>query len=135
MQDTSKLDTLGPFRWLLFNHLCGSIDLRELIVYRGMDLTADMIDEYKDAIGFKIVWPAYTSTTKDRRVAETYGNALFIITIHNFCQPRGDISSISQYPDEQEVLLNPQYRFKVKKVERDPTSGKYLVYMKSAFIT
>ncbi|CAF4810420.1 unnamed protein product, partial [Rotaria sp. Silwood2] len=89
-----------------------------------------MIAQYKQAVGSEIIWPAFTSTTKDRRVAEEQfdGNALFIISVKDSWQT--DISSLSHYPDEQEVLLNYIYQFKVEKVDQDPISGQYLINLK-----
>ncbi|CAM4842743.1 unnamed protein product [Rotaria magnacalcarata] len=94
-----------------------------------MDLTDDIIDEYRQAIGKIIVWSAYTSTTKDPRVAEMFANnTIVIITAkrdnHLY---RSDISSLSRFPDEQEVLMDSQYKFHVDKIERDSVNKKCFV--------
>jgi hypothetical protein len=129
-KDLSKVDTLGPICWLLYWHLLKNKNTREQLLYRGMNLTDEMIDEYKQAVGNEIRWPSFTSTSKNRQAAEQFeGNVLVIITIQHVYQTLCDISSLSHYPHEQEVLLQPQYRFIVDKIERDPKSRKYLIYI------
>jgi hypothetical protein len=94
-----------------------------------MTLTDEMVEEYKQAVGQKIIWSSFTSTSKDRREAEKFGNALFIISISGVWQWLSDISSLSRYPHEQEILLQNYCVYIVDKMERDPQSGKYLIYM------
>jgi len=137
-EDLTKLDTLGPFCWLLHGYVYSGDDCLTKAVYRGTILSDEMIEEYKQAQGSCIRWLAFTSTTTDRRVAEAFsGNTLFIIV---FNEERGwriinqsYISSISHYPCEQEVLLRANFKFRVDKVERDPKNGKYLIYMSEGF--
>lgn len=128
--DMSKVDTLGPFCCLLYQHLSDNRSRNDHTLYRGVTLTEEMIEEYKQNIGEEIRWSAFTSTTKDCQVAEQFGNTLFIIAVkssdYNWLS---DISHLSNYPYEQEVLLDTQRRFKVDKIEHDPTNGKYLIYM------
>ena len=76
-KDMSKADTLGPFCSLLRVHVSENDDIPDQLLYRGMALIKEMIEEYKQCVGAEIVWPAFTSTTKDRRVAEKFGNTLF----------------------------------------------------------
>ncbi|CAF2093101.1 unnamed protein product, partial [Rotaria magnacalcarata] len=129
--DITKLETLGPFCYLLNWHLVRNNCGEESLLFRGMDLTDDIIDEYRQAIGKIIVWSAYTSTTKDPRVAEMFANnTIVIITAkrdnHLY---RSDISSLSRFPDEQEVLMDSQYKFHVDKIERDSVNKKCIIYM------
>ncbi|CAF1219556.1 unnamed protein product [Didymodactylos carnosus] len=129
--DMSKVDTLGPFCCLLRNHLVSYTDAEALTVYRGVFLTDEMIKEYKEAIDQHIKLLSFTSTSRDRCIAEKFGNTLFIIKLK---AGRGryekDISSLSQYPHEQEVLLTAGERtILVEKVEFDSTSEKHLIYM------
>jgi hypothetical protein len=104
---------------------------REYTVYRGTSLSEKMIEEYRAAVGKIIVWPAFTSTSKDRHVAEfCSGNALFIIEVSGIhSQGVRDISSLSQFPEEREVLFCGGQSFVVLKIEWDSESGKYLIYM------
>ncbi|CAF1561374.1 unnamed protein product, partial [Didymodactylos carnosus] len=57
------------------------LDQKELTIYRGCKLTEELIEEYTQNVGKLIQWLAFTSTTKDRKVAEVYGNTLFIINL------------------------------------------------------
>jgi hypothetical protein len=96
-----------------------------------MNLTDDIIDEYEQSIGKIIVWPAYSSTTKDPEVAEMFGNNT-VVVITAKCDKhlyRSDISSLSQFPYEQEVLMDSQYKFHVDKIERDSVNKKCIIYM------
>ncbi len=79
-----------------------------------------------------ICWPAFTSTSKDRRIAEEFGNILFTIFMNDSHREKSDISYLSIYPHEQEVLLPNDYEFKINKVERNPGNGKYLIHMTAA---
>jgi hypothetical protein len=90
-----------------------------------------MIEEYSAAVGKHIVWPAFTSTTKDRQVAEMYSNnALFIIEVgRTRSQGARDISSLSKFPQEREVLFCEGQSFVVGNVEFHSESGKYLIFM------
>lgn len=128
-KDMSKLDTLGPFCILLWLHLKSNNDKQDQLLYRGMTLTDEMIEEYKQAVGHTIVWNAFTSTSKDPRIAERFGNTFFIILVKDVSKWLSDISSLSYYPHEQEVLLQNYCVFTIDKVERDPKSGKYSIYM------
>lgn len=130
-EDMSKIDTLGAYCFIVQGHLWSSGKNREeIIVYRGTDMTDQMIDQYKLAVGSDIRYLAFTSTTKDRQVAEMYSNAnaLFIIKLNNSGFLR-DISSISFYPDEEEVLLNAGHPFKVIQVEYDSNKNIYLIHL------
>jgi len=100
-------------------------------VYRGTRLSEEMIEEYRAAVGKRIVWPAFTSTTKVRQVAERFtGNALFIIEVWgSHSQGARDISSLSKFPQECEVLFCEGQSFVVGKVEFHSESGKYLIFM------
>ena len=129
--DLTKLETLGPFAYLLHNHArtgkeyCG-------IVYRGSDLAATHIEQYKKALGTWKSWPSYTSTSRDRRVAELFGNMLFVITITGGLPttPRGfDVSDLAQFPEEAEVVIPPGTSFLVKSVEIGPKQ-KYIISLR-----
>ena len=107
--DLTKLDTLGPYAYLLGEHAhfgveyCGT-------VYRGAQLIPDHIEEYKRALGTWKSWPAFSSTCKIRCAAETYGNTLFIIEITAARDERSlsfDVSGISNFSQEEEVIIMP----------------------------
>ncbi|CAF0775642.1 unnamed protein product [Didymodactylos carnosus] len=137
--DMSKVDTLGAYCYLLQMHLFCSRDDNQvnLTVYRCANLTDELIEEYKQLVGTHITWFTFTSTTKNRRMIEQRGNTLFIIQIKGRSCPtntRSDITSLSYYPHEQEVLLQPGYRMKIAKVKQydDPISNEkyFKIYIK-----
>lgn len=127
--DRSKIDTLGPYCSLLFTYIKTNKDPITTELYRGTILTPEMINEYKQAVGTKIVWSSFTSTSKDRRVANSFGNTLFVIKEGLGIPCQKDMSALSEYPSEQEVLFYAGHTFTVDKVELDPKTGKYVVYM------
>ncbi|CAF1558818.1 unnamed protein product, partial [Adineta steineri] len=129
--DHSKLNTLGPLCFLMRDY---SRSCTEFIgtVYRGVQLPFATIESYKQAIGSWHTWSSYTSTSKDREMAEFRGNTLFIIEITNIklSVPRAyDVASISHFPSEEEVLLPAGVSFQVISVEQD-LQQKYIIYIK-----
>ncbi|CAF1633906.1 unnamed protein product, partial [Didymodactylos carnosus] len=137
--DRSQIDTLGAYCYLLDRYFSEyhTIPLnnvpqnnKRLTVYRGATLTDEMIDAYEKVVGTCIKWSAFTSTSKDPKVAEQFdGNTLFIIQLGAGYIRRSDISSLSYYPEEQEVLLDAASHFQVDKLEYNSKSGKYLIYL------
>ncbi|CAF1378495.1 unnamed protein product [Rotaria sp. Silwood1] len=129
--DLSKLRTLGPFSYLLDQYLKSESESRYKhrglngTVYRGADLTPDMIKCYEHNKSNFGHWPAFTSTTKNRSKAEAFGNVLFIIDLSNM-PVAADVSSISAYTDEEEVLLSVRTSFFIRNVEKT-TNGKTLI--------
>ncbi|CAF1494378.1 unnamed protein product [Adineta steineri] len=129
--DISKVDTLGGYCYLLTMKLDSTDEREDLIVYRGCTLSNEMIEDYKKAVGTIINWLSFTSTSKSREQAEKFGNTLFIIHlvnnwIHSY---QNDISSLSCYPHEEEILLNATFTLKVDKVEWDINTNKYFIYL------
>ncbi|CAF4332092.1 unnamed protein product, partial [Rotaria magnacalcarata] len=101
----SKIETLGPLCHLLNANMYCDVSDKEQIVYRGANLTDGILEEYKNAIHTTIQWLSFTSTSKVRQVSENFGNTLFIIRLHEkSVQSQFDLSSVSYYPEEQEVL-------------------------------
>ncbi|CAF4763851.1 unnamed protein product [Rotaria magnacalcarata] len=101
----SKIETLGPLCHLLNANMYCDVSDKEQIVYRGANLTDGILEEYKNAIHTTIQWLSFTSTSKVRQVSENFGNTLFIIRLHEKnVQSQFDLSSVSYYPEEQEVL-------------------------------
>jgi hypothetical protein len=119
--DHSKLDTMGPLCFLIrnYSHTCKPF---VGTVYRGVDLSLTTIATYKQAEGMWRTWPSFTSTSKDKKMAEIRGNTLFIITIANVqfssTVRAYDISEISQFPSEEEVLLPAGISFQVISVNQ-----------------
>ena len=123
--DLTKLETLGPFAYLLHNHArtckeyCGT-------VYRGAQLTPAHIEEYRLALGTWRSWPAYTSTSRLRDTAAAFGNTLFVIEITGPypTSPRAfDISDLSDFEDEAEIVIPNGISFQILSVDQDPQQG------------
>lgn len=122
-------DTVGPYCHLLRGYLYQEAHQDKFhrgVVYRGAWLHPRMIDRYKEEISgktdkFPLMWLGFTSTTKNREIAELFnGNTLFIIDLddHPYFTSQGvDISDISKMPQEEEVLLPPGFQFQCTGVD------------------
>ncbi|CAF2782917.1 unnamed protein product [Rotaria sp. Silwood2] len=95
------------------------------ITYRGMQITLKDLEKYK--IGFALTNKAFQSTSKLRKVAVHFARrekprleSVRIIIVYSILDPKSglDISSISEYPDEEEVLMVPGTCFKVVHVDK-----------------
>lgn len=134
--DRTKFDTLGPYCYLLkYVALLNlfPVHIYENIVYRSVHLEKEEIDQYRNAINDPQLkqWLSFTSTTKNRKVAEFFQrNTLFIIQppINRYSFGM-DISSYSMFPDEEEVLFPTQICFKVEKVELNQEKNKTIIYL------
>ena len=100
------------------------------ILYRGVcKKLPDDID-----IGTNFFFPEFISTSKDINVAKSFGGSgtLMYITVENngtngkkvYCR---DVSGISNYPHEQEILFTSYCRFRVTKVEK--SDGWDILYL------
>ena len=105
--------------------------------YRGMKLSKeDFENNYQ--VGMKFLIKPFTSTSKVRSVGEFYASAHFtndasIVTVLciyiipestatcNEASVALDISSISEYPSEAEVLILPHVSFRVRSIKQLPT--------------
>jgi hypothetical protein len=136
--DQSKVDTLGPFSYLLFQFYFAQ-EFKDLQftgrVYRGANLSTSQIAEYEQAIGNVRSWLGLTSTTRQRQIAESFFNStvLFIIDIQEsaYLSAR-TIANLSMYPYEDEVLVRAGSHFIINKVERNSSSTnniKTLIYL------
>ncbi|UJR19780.1 hypothetical protein I4U23_022914 [Adineta vaga] len=129
--DYSKLETLAPLCFLIHDY---THTRKEFIgkVYRGVQLSYAAILTYKQAIGTWHTWPSYTSTSKSRAMADIRGNTLFIVEITNsqVSSTRAyDITDISQFPEEEEVILQAGISFQIISVEQD-AQQKYIIQIK-----
>ncbi|CAF2458972.1 unnamed protein product [Rotaria sp. Silwood2] len=130
-QYSAKSQTLGPLCYLIRGYSRLSKDYIGT-VYRGVHLTNIEIEAHKRNIGEWKTWEAYTSTSKDRQMAEMFGNTLFIIEITDvkLSAPRAyDIAHISSYPNEKEVLMPGGVSFQILNVVQD-ASQKYIINVK-----
>ena len=128
--DLSKVDTLGPLCDFIWNSLSSEYLKSKFrfkgLVYRSASLKPDEIDAYKHSVKKNPKeWLGFSSASKNRHVAEIYdGNTLFIINLSSQSQHL-DISTLSQFPNEEEVLLGASSSFRIENVKQDEASGKY----------
>lgn len=129
--DLSKIETTAPFCFLLFQTSYDS-SLNDFHywgqVYRGVNLEDNAIEQCKRAIGQWKCWFQFTSASKQRSVAEIFGNTLFIINIE---LTRGGLSlmNLSEFPMEDEVLLPAGTQIRIDKVVYDESNRKHYIYV------
>ncbi|CAF1674042.1 unnamed protein product, partial [Adineta ricciae] len=129
----SKIGTLGPFSLLLWDSPSNYNSVKpKTILYRGAQLTEETISFFKDdclqSRRPNRSFPAFTSCSRNREVAETYGNTLFIMEVqHAFTV---DLQPFSQFPDEEEELLSPGVCFTVDFVESDERKTRHWIFLK-----
>jgi hypothetical protein len=151
--DRTKLETLGPYCYLVYNNI--GRDLKDYLsirhrvrqafhptesqsmkVYRGDHISREIIEEYRQAAGDRnkyFKWLSFVSTSLRREVAESFGcNVLYIIELQR--QLTNDQFTKLQrntfIEDEEEILLRPGMRFRVDKVKFDDLTGRQLVHIK-----
>jgi hypothetical protein len=135
----NKIETLGPFAFLIHYYLSYENVHRRTgtTVYRGAQLTDEMIAEYQQVAQNKDSrrsFQALTSCSRNRAKAEQFGNVLFILnpkTRTSYRTLNMDISYLSAYPNEEEVLIRPGRSFEIEHVEYDKTKKKHLIYLTS----
>ncbi len=132
-EDSSKVETLGPFVKLLFSHF-KEFPLKEdnMTVYRDLELDRSQIRDYRRYAGkgtFR--WLGFSSTSKRQGVAEHFkGNTLMIIRLKQLYPDDGraaDIENLSWFPQEEEVLLRAGVEFSIEKVVHDREKKKYYI--------
>lgn len=151
--DRDKLDTLGPYCYLVYNNIGRRLkdylsirhrlqqvfhptESKSMIVYRGDYIPRETIEKYQKAAKdskkyFK--WLSFVSTSQKRDVAESFGcNVLYIIELkrHVTNDQFANLKDSTYIEDEEEILLRPGMRFRVDKVEFDDLTGRQLVYIK-----
>ena len=105
------------------------------IIYRGVLLKYSLILNYQRNIGNIIAFPSFFSTTLDLEVAKSFSkynipkeerNGLFSVNYIININPKKDwisqgfnISNISNFKNEKEILFQPFCFFKINKVETD----------------
>ena len=115
----TRLQTLGLFAWFLFDF---PQDMNEFegYVYRRAHLSDEDVSYFEDAAktGEVLAFPTFTSTSRNRSVAERFhSDVLFIISIARSRETSVDVSTISAFPQEEEQLLMPGFLFKVIRIE------------------
>jgi hypothetical protein len=126
----SKVRTFGPFCLLLWdNPFNSNITDPGTILYRGAQLSDDYIASFKDDCfkGSELLrsFQAFTSCTRNRSVAEKFGNVLFIMQIQIAFTV--DLCPLSEYSHEEEELVYPGVCFTIDRFEEH--KSKHLIYL------
>ncbi|MCU0696021.1 MAG: ADP-ribosyltransferase domain-containing protein [Myxococcaceae bacterium] len=100
-------------------------------VYRGANLDAERLAKYK--VGEVVTERGFTSTTVNKamvmgQTAEQQFNKNSMFVIKSAGGGR-DVSILSQFPEEKEVLFGPGTEFKVLKNAFDKKLGKNVIYL------
>lgn len=150
--DATKLETLGPYSYLLFNYVAHdkkqrsfmdrvkrliNITIQEpLTLYRVGQIDLNTLSDYRNAINNRsnsFKWDRFTSTSRYQEVAEKFeGNVLYMIELKttSLLDQFKYLKPISQYPHEEEYLLLPGTRFCVKGMIHDHAKQRHRVYVK-----
>jgi hypothetical protein len=105
---------LNPLEWCLPPKL-----------YRGTDFPFEVVIDYARRRGEHIWWQGFTSASADIAVARKFrGNVLFEILV-GCLTPLP--SRLSDFPAEQDFVLNPYQRFKLNTVEWNSTLGRWII--------
>ena len=135
--DNSKLNTFGPFCFLFNTFLSRAVEFGSLyrnasILWRGIDfpITEDWIETLKLNKDTLVSWHAFTSTTKRKSIASNFGNLLFQIfpPQADCCKQTNhgaDISTLSEFKDEEEVVFPPETCFIIKAIKQ--CDGKWII--------
>ena len=132
LQDsTSQLRRHGGYIRALRRSMRNNVDaghnVQSGIVWRSMNV--DNHAAYK--VGWKFLMQSILSTSRNRSVAEMFGNTLFRIDLSGVGLTYAvDIAYASVYPDEEEVLVYPYSGFEV--VGRDRMAdGRWMISLRT----
>ncbi|CAF3355579.1 unnamed protein product [Rotaria socialis] len=125
----SKVDTLGPFAAILFHHIISEGRCTD-IAYRGALLSEANIQEFRD-LASNGKWKtrsfqSFVSCSRNPAIANLYGNVLFEIRVSRTFRTM-NISPLSRFPDEEELLLPAGVSFGVESVQYKPAIGKHVI--------
>ena len=125
----SKIETLGPYCLLLWDDpFHNKPNTSNEVLYRGVKLSKDMIDAFEKCSPTEHgTFQAFSACTRNRHVAEQFGNVIFVITVKYAYTM--DLSLFSKFPEEEEVLISPGVCFTVSHVEFDRDVNKHLIYL------
>lgn len=151
--DQSKLYTLGPYAYVLFNFIgkkaqkkfsirdqCRKIipkkKVEKTILYRTDRSFGNNVETYRQAIGdttkhFK--WLQFVSTSRDENVALTFpGDILYKIYMQSYSSIEDQITDMVEFsdmPHEKEVLLLPGVIFTVDRIYFDHQIKRHIIYI------
>ena len=131
---------IAPFGFLLNMYLRQEkyVANNFTVVYRGINLTDE---ERKDFMQMKMHSTSFMSASKNREFAELLGNTLLIFDLdrkyrddpnERDVQCGRDISHLSNFPEEEEVLVWLETGFEFVKYEYDSVKQKHIIYLRSS---
>jgi len=123
---SNALDASQHARVAALNDALEKLPAHDGLVVRGTNLPPDVLAQYQP--GDVITEKAFLSTTADPVVAQSpafAGNVEFRI----LSSTGRDISSVSLFPDEQEVLFRSGTKFYVASKTVDPATGRTIIEM------
>ncbi|CAF3955024.1 unnamed protein product [Rotaria sp. Silwood1] len=130
-----QVKSLGPFCWLLDWYLYDNPTTDVLTVYRSLNLDDEQQKQFMEEV---MKFTSFISTSRSREVADFYdGNTLLIIDLNlrhkdnerTLCGR--DVSSLSDFPEEEEFLIWPGRDFGFVRYEYDIVKKKHVIYLKS----
>ena len=134
-----QLKTYGPFCHLMHWYLKKNCTTDSVTtVYRSLNLNDEQRQEFKKA---NIKFTSFTSTIKNRETAESFGNTLLIIHLSLEAQCAkaeedvicgADISTLSDFPEEEEFLIWPGSDFCFVKEEHDRAKENFVMHLESS---
>ena len=98
-----------------------------MTVYRGANLSDELIDQYRGKVDRYVNLPAFTSTSRNRKKTEQFGNALFIMDISS--SHGSAVSCYSEYPDEEETLIKSDFAFYIESCLLHKTRNKWIIHL------
>ncbi|CAF1534844.1 unnamed protein product [Adineta ricciae] len=130
--DMNKMNTLGPYCFLLINALWMLRRNENVTLYRGLTLDEESLSNYKASIGKQFSWKTFTSTTRDRSIAEHFGNTMFIISVVQMPFKPAYWTPISEYSEfqyEDEVFLPAAVTYIINDIKYDNETKKHIIYV------
>ncbi|CAF4056049.1 unnamed protein product [Rotaria sp. Silwood1] len=132
-----QVKTMGPFCWLLNQYLFQKKTGDLLTVYRGLTLTDE--ERQKFMKQGDIRFTSFTSTSRNRKKAEKFGNTLLIFDLNVYDPvfewkvPIGmNVLSLSDFPNEEEFTMYTGVLFNFVRYEYDNETKKHIIYLKAS---
>ncbi len=139
-EDPEKLTDLGSYCYLLQSYLIAlnervTISLRSrkaeksITLFRPVEYPHYLVNLFMElhAKGLHFAWSSFFSTTCRREIAESFATSsrrsqekkvlLFLISVPESMATAFDVSIVSDYPQEREVLLPPNVSFKITDID------------------
>ncbi|CAF4590994.1 unnamed protein product, partial [Didymodactylos carnosus] len=133
-----QIKTLGPFCWILDWYITKKGSGGNFTVYRGLTITDEQRQQFiKKTEDIEFI--SFTSTSRNRKLAEVFGNTLLVFDLDVISSFHGthvkcgkDISFLSRFPEEEEYLMYPGRLFRFVQYEYDSDTMKHIIHLKSS---